>query len=132
MASPRSAACSSSSAAKKAMPERALTVETHFLRKPGQHDVDPETHEYTKARSTAGRGSSFSIRTIASLDPRNSEPSGVHGAVRHDCAVEFDAGKDRTGENCTSQARAGQVGVGQIGVRKIGTVKIPPRSASHL
>jgi hypothetical protein len=32
----------------KAMPERALTVETHFLRKPGQHDVDPETHEYTQ------------------------------------------------------------------------------------
>jgi hypothetical protein len=32
---------------KKALPGRALTVETHFLRKPGQRDIDPETHEYT-------------------------------------------------------------------------------------
>jgi hypothetical protein len=32
----------------KALPGRALIVETHFLRKPGQHDVDPETHEYTQ------------------------------------------------------------------------------------
>jgi len=32
----------------KTMPGRALTVETHFLRKPGQHDVDPDTHEYTQ------------------------------------------------------------------------------------
>lgn len=32
----------------KTTPERALTVEMHFLRKPGQHDVDPETHEYTQ------------------------------------------------------------------------------------
>ena len=32
----------------KAMPELALTVETHFLRKSGQHDVDPDTHEYTQ------------------------------------------------------------------------------------
>lgn len=31
----------------KALPGRALTVETHFLRKPGQHDVDPESGEYT-------------------------------------------------------------------------------------
>ena len=31
----------------KTLPERTLTVETHFLRKPGQHDIDPETHEYT-------------------------------------------------------------------------------------
>jgi hypothetical protein len=31
----------------KALPGRALTVTTHFLRKPGQHDVDPETGEYT-------------------------------------------------------------------------------------
>jgi hypothetical protein len=31
----------------KALPGRALTVETDFLRKPGQHDVDPETHDYT-------------------------------------------------------------------------------------
>jgi len=32
----------------KTLPGRALTVETHFLRKPGQHDVNPETHEYTQ------------------------------------------------------------------------------------
>lgn len=32
----------------KTMPERALTVETHFLRKPGQHVIDPGTHEYTQ------------------------------------------------------------------------------------
>jgi hypothetical protein len=32
----------------KATPERILTVETHFLRKPGQHDVDPDTHDYTQ------------------------------------------------------------------------------------
>jgi hypothetical protein len=32
----------------KTMPELALTVETHFLRKPGQHDVDPDSHEYTQ------------------------------------------------------------------------------------
>src|ERR1700684_816357 len=32
----------------KTMAERTLTVETHFLRKPGQHDVDPDTHEYTQ------------------------------------------------------------------------------------
>jgi hypothetical protein len=32
----------------KTMPERALTVETHFLRKPGQHDIDPDSHEYTQ------------------------------------------------------------------------------------
>jgi hypothetical protein len=31
----------------KTLPGRALTVETRFLRKPGQHDVDPDTHEYT-------------------------------------------------------------------------------------
>jgi hypothetical protein len=31
----------------KALPGRALTVETHFLRKPGEHDIDPETGDYT-------------------------------------------------------------------------------------
>jgi hypothetical protein len=31
----------------KALPGRALTVETHFLRKPGQRDIDPETGDYT-------------------------------------------------------------------------------------
>jgi hypothetical protein len=31
----------------KTIPGRALTVETHFLRKPGQHDIDPGTNEYT-------------------------------------------------------------------------------------
>ena len=32
----------------KTTPERLLTVETHFLRKSGQHDIDPSTHEYTQ------------------------------------------------------------------------------------
>jgi hypothetical protein len=32
----------------KTMPGRILTVETHFLRKPGQHDIDANTHEYTQ------------------------------------------------------------------------------------
>jgi hypothetical protein len=32
----------------KMVPGRALSVDTHFLRKPGQHDVDPDTHEYTQ------------------------------------------------------------------------------------
>jgi hypothetical protein len=31
----------------KTLPGRALTVETHFLRKPGQRDIDPETRDYT-------------------------------------------------------------------------------------
>jgi hypothetical protein len=31
----------------KALPGRALMVETHFLRKPGEHDIDPETGDYT-------------------------------------------------------------------------------------
>lgn len=31
----------------KALPGRALAVEMRFLRKPGQHDVDPDTHDYT-------------------------------------------------------------------------------------
>jgi hypothetical protein len=29
------------------LPGKALAVETHLLRKSGQHDVDPDTHEYT-------------------------------------------------------------------------------------
>jgi len=33
---------------KKSLPGRGLTVETHFLRRPGQHDIDPETGEYTR------------------------------------------------------------------------------------
>jgi hypothetical protein len=31
----------------KTLPGHVLTVETHFLRKPGEHDIDPDTHEYT-------------------------------------------------------------------------------------
>lgn len=31
----------------KALPGRALAVETHFLRKNGQHDIDPQSGEYT-------------------------------------------------------------------------------------
>jgi hypothetical protein len=34
----------------KTTPEREMTLETHFLRLPGQHDVDPETHEYTQGQ----------------------------------------------------------------------------------
>ena len=34
----------------KSTSERAMTVETHFLRLPGQHDIDPETHEYTQGQ----------------------------------------------------------------------------------
>ena len=30
--------------------DRAMTLETHFLRKPGQHDIDPDTHEYTQGQ----------------------------------------------------------------------------------
>lgn len=29
---------------------KLLTVETRFLRKPGEHDIDPETHDYTKGQ----------------------------------------------------------------------------------
>lgn len=34
----------------KATPERAMTVEAHFLRKPGQHAVDPATQDYTEGQ----------------------------------------------------------------------------------
>lgn len=34
----------------KPIPEKKMTLETHFLRLPGQHDVDPETHEYTQGQ----------------------------------------------------------------------------------
>jgi hypothetical protein len=34
----------------KATPERHLTVEAHFLRKPGQNDIDPVTGEYTEGQ----------------------------------------------------------------------------------
>ncbi len=34
----------------KVTAERAMTLETHFLRKPGQHDVDPDSHEYTQGQ----------------------------------------------------------------------------------
>jgi hypothetical protein len=32
----------------RATPERIMTVETRFLREPGQHDVDPRTRDYTR------------------------------------------------------------------------------------
>jgi len=32
----------------KGLPGQALMVETHFLRKPGQRDIDPETGDYTR------------------------------------------------------------------------------------
>lgn len=34
----------------KTTPERAMTVEAHFLRKPGQNAIDPATHEYTEGQ----------------------------------------------------------------------------------
>jgi hypothetical protein len=34
----------------KLTPERALMVEAHFLRKPGQSDIDPTTREYTSGQ----------------------------------------------------------------------------------
>jgi hypothetical protein len=34
----------------KTTPERALTVEAHFLRKPGQNAIDPATREYTQGQ----------------------------------------------------------------------------------
>ena len=51
----------------KTMPGRALTVETHFLRKPGQHDVDPATHDYT-------RGEFESWTRFELLDPDYRKP----------------------------------------------------------
>jgi hypothetical protein len=30
----------------KATPERAMTLEVHFLRGPGEHAIDPDTHDY--------------------------------------------------------------------------------------
>jgi hypothetical protein len=44
---------------------KALTVETHFLRKPGQHDIDPETHDYTE-----GQFESFTRFEIMDADYR--------------------------------------------------------------
>jgi hypothetical protein len=32
----------------KSTPDRDMTIEMHLLRKRGQYDVDPETHEYTR------------------------------------------------------------------------------------
>jgi hypothetical protein len=34
----------------KLTPERAMTVEAHLLRKPGQNAIDPETKEYTEGQ----------------------------------------------------------------------------------
>jgi hypothetical protein len=51
----------------KVLPGRALTMETHFLRKPGQHDVDPETGEYT-------HGEFESWTRFELFDPRYRKP----------------------------------------------------------
>jgi hypothetical protein len=51
----------------KTTADRAMTVETHFLRKPGQHDIDPETHEYTQ-------GQFESWTRFELLDPNYREP----------------------------------------------------------
>ena len=34
----------------KTTPERAMTVEAHFLRKPGQNAIDPKTQDYTQGQ----------------------------------------------------------------------------------
>jgi hypothetical protein len=34
----------------KAMPERRMSIEAHFLRKPGQNDIDPATGDYTSGQ----------------------------------------------------------------------------------
>jgi hypothetical protein len=34
----------------KATPQRAMTVEAHLLRKAGQQDIDPQTHDYTRGQ----------------------------------------------------------------------------------
>jgi hypothetical protein len=34
----------------KITPERVMTLETRFLRKPGENAIDPETHEYTQGQ----------------------------------------------------------------------------------
>ncbi len=34
----------------KTTPEKAMTLETHFLRLPGQHDVDPDSRDYTQGQ----------------------------------------------------------------------------------
>jgi len=51
----------------KLTPERAMTVETHFLRKPGQSAVNPETQEYT-------RGEFESWTRFELLDPAYRKP----------------------------------------------------------
>jgi len=51
----------------KMTPERHLTVEAHFLRKPGQSDIDPATNEYTQ-------GQFESWTRFELLDPRYKAP----------------------------------------------------------
>ena len=34
----------------KTTAERAMTIDTHFLRKPGQNAIDPVTREYTEGQ----------------------------------------------------------------------------------
>ena len=63
------AASSSSSAAKSSLPEKTLTVEAHFLRKPGQSEVDPATGEAT-------------VRPVRELDPLRDHGPELQEAVR--------------------------------------------------
>jgi len=51
----------------KLTPKRAMTVETHFLRKPGQSAINPETQEYT-------RGEFESWTRLELLDPTYRKP----------------------------------------------------------
>jgi hypothetical protein len=51
----------------KLAPDRAISVETRFLRKPGQNAIDPRTNDYT-------RGQFESWTRIEMLDPKYREP----------------------------------------------------------
>jgi hypothetical protein len=51
----------------KLPPERAMTIETHFLRKPGQSAINPEAQEYT-------RGEFESWTRFELLDPTYRKP----------------------------------------------------------
>ena len=51
----------------KTTPERAMTVEAHFLRKPGQNAIDPKTQDYTQ-------GQFESWTRFELLDPNYNKP----------------------------------------------------------
>jgi hypothetical protein len=80
---------------KKALPGRALTVETHFLRKPGQHDIDPATGQYTHGEFDSWTRFELFDPAIASPEPvRGSDGSGpmdTAGRNRAACAQSISA-----------------------------------------